>query len=499
MPAETTTAGESVDTERAKVAVNASNSFGIELYQALGKGDTGNRFLSPYSMSIAMTMAAEGARGETEDQMATVLHFPAKAPGQPDGRSAITTVNAGYEALARQFREAAGNTDPATRSRIAELRKQLDAANDQSTKLERANKYREARQSSETAEKLATELKKLLTEVDRFDLRVANALWVEKTFSLVPAYVQTIDRYYGSGSVTPIDFIGGPEPARQRINTWVENNTEKRIKDLLPRGSVTPLTRLVITNAVYFKGQWAAPFDESSTKDEDFTLADGAKVKSKLMREAWRKDVPYAAFQSSGEYFATPREVPEDASKRPPVYPDDGGFTLIELPYKGGELSMVVIAPRKVNGLPAIESKLSAKTLDGWLKKLDRRTVDTAIPRFKLASEKDMSPLLQAMGMKRPFISPDQPGGAEFPGISSSDRLFISIVQHKAWVEVTEKGTEAAAATAIVMATPTEPADLPTMVPFIPEFRADRPFLFFIRDTKTGVILFMGRMVKPAA
>jgi len=488
------------DLAAAKPAVAASNAFGIDLYRALANADPGrNLCISPYSVSVALTMAAEGARGETESQMAAALRFPA------DGRTAgrpITQIHTGHAALAQHFAAAAGNTDPKTRERIKRLRKELDSANAATAKLQREQKWNEAGESQRRAESLASELNGLLSAVDRFDLRVANALWVEQTFDLVPAYVQTIDRFYGSGGVSRLNIAGDTEKSRRFINAWVESNTENRIKDLIPQGALTPAIRLVITNAVYFMGEWVAPFAEGSTRDDDFTLADGTKVKTKMMNDPWRGWVSYAAFTAAGECFQTPIQVPRDESQRPAVYPGDDGFSMIELPYKGGDLSMVLIAPRSPQGLAALESRLTAESLDAWLAKMAPRAVDTAMPKFKLEYTQELSGPLRSLGMKRAFISPEQPGGAEFPGMSDSAdparQLFIGAVLHKAWVEVTEKGTEAAAATAVLMA-PGAAARPVEMVPFTPRFHADHPFIFLIRDTKSGVILFIGRMTRPAA
>jgi serine protease inhibitor len=505
--------------------MTASNAFGIELYRALCKeAPEKNLFVSPYSMSIALTMAAEGARGETEEEMAGVLHFPPSGEAEPRG---VTAVHRAYADLARHFREAAGNSDPETRERIERLRrqladakqrmqatpvrtlaqivarKQLDDASRRAQQIEEQQERQDFHKARDVEAKTANELNKLLPTVDRFDLRIANALWVERTFPLVPDYVRTIEQFYGAGAATPLDLIGEREKSRLRINEWVEANTEQRIQNLIPAGALAQDARLVITNAVYFKGQWTEPFPDEATKDEDFTRADGTKHTVKRMRDRWRDSVPYAAFSANGDYFATPREVPRNDADRPQTYPDDGGFTMVELAYKGDALSMVVIAPRVASGLPALESRLSAASLSSWIQRLERRAVDTAIPRFKMQSEHEMTATLQAMGMKRAFVNPEQSGGAQFPGISDSEdpeqQLFIGAIHHKAWVEVTEQGTEAAAATALAVAYFCAMGEPVEMVPFIPKFHADHPFLFLIRDTKTDTILFMGRVMDPDA
>lgn len=486
-------------------AVGANNAFGLDLYRAIARDATDrNIFISPYSMSVALTMAAEGARGETETEMANVLQFPVRALGGRGRR--VTIVHQGYAALRQRFAEAAGSANDATRKRIEVLRKKLDDANREAEAMERGSDWRAAERSQKKAQKIADALNPLLTQVDRFDLRSANALWVDQHFPLLGSYVETIDRFYESGGVTPLDIRGDTERSRLRINGWVEDNTEKRIKDLIPKGDLSSDTGLVITNAIYFLGQWSEPFNKDDTRDEDFTLADGETQKVKMMQDRWRKGVPYAAFNGDGSCFETPAKVPArepgDETPGPQTYPDEGGFTMIELPYKGDDLTMTLIAPRTATGLASIEAKLDAESLGAWLAKLDARQVHVAMPRFKLEADYSMGVTLQAMGMKRAFTSPAIPDGADFSGMSSSDdpreQLFIGAVLHKAFVEVNEEGTEAAAATAVLMRVGSA-APRVEMIPFIPEFRADRPFLFLIRDTKTGVILFIGRMMHPGA
>ncbi|MFT3684498.1 MAG: serpin family protein [Phycisphaerales bacterium] len=484
-------------------AVESVNGFGLDFYRALAKSNPDhNLFLSPYSVSVALTMAAEGAREETETEMARVLHFPAAA----GNARAISPVHEAVATLSQRL-VAAGTTDPKAKARADELRVQLDAANKESQKFAAAQDWAKAGESQSNASKIAAELNTLLTQIERFDLRIANALWVERSYDLSPAYVQTIDHFYGSGGgggsgVTPLNIARDPEGSRSHINAWVADHTEQRIKDIIPPGGLAPSTRLVIANAVYFKGQWATPFEQSGTKDEEFTAAGGAKLPVKMMHAGWRW-APYAAFSGNGSPFATPHKIPKDESKRPATYPDDAGFTMIELPYKGGDLSMLVLSPRSASGLPALESKLSPEALAGWIKHLEARTVDTAVPRFKVESEINAAATLQALGMRRAFTDPAEKGGAQFAGISASQdpsqQLYIGSVLHKAWVDVAEKGTEAAAATVVTFAPTSAAVQREETVPFTPVFRADHPFLFVIRDTKSGVILFIGRVASPKA
>ncbi|MBX3405733.1 MAG: serpin family protein [Phycisphaeraceae bacterium] len=490
-----------VDLSAATPAVAANNAFGLDLFRLLAsQSPNDNLFISPYSISIAMTMTAEGARGETEAEMARVMRFPIDPRA---GARPVTQIHTGFNALSQRFAAAQGSADPQTRERIAALRKKLDDANKLVEKLQNDGKWDRVSTAHESAEQAAAELNALLGTIDRFDFRSANALWVDKTYDLAPVFVQTIDRFYGTGHVTALDFGGQTEKSRVTINTWVENNTENRIKDLIPPGILSRDTCLVLTNAVYFLGQWSTPFEKSRTREADFTLADGRTVKAKLMCDPWRDGVPYAAFTADGKYFATPHAVPADQSQWPQVYPDDDGFSMIQLPYKGGDLAMVLIAPRTAAGLPALERTLSAESLGAWLARFEARRVDTALPRFRLESARDLAEPLKALGMKRAFTNPLEPGGAEFPGICASEdpaeQPSIGAVLHKAWVEVNEVGTEAAAATAVIMVRAGAAVRPVEMVPFIPKFHADHPFLFIIHDTKTGVILFVGRIARPQA
>jgi serpin B len=199
--------------------------------------------------------------------------------------------------------------------------------------------------------------------------------------------------------------------------------------------------------------------------------------------------VPYAAFTGGGEYFATPHEIPRNEAERPQLYPGEAGFSMIELPYKGDVLSMILIVPRSADGLAALEEKLTIDSLEEWLQRLERRTVDIKTPRFKIESSVEMGSALRLVGMRLAF----DPARAQFTGMAASETLSIGSVHHKAWVEVNEKGTEAAAATGMMIVM----ASRGFLTSFTPQFYADRPFLFLIRDMKTGVILFMGRMTDP--
>ena len=297
----------------------------------------------------------------------------------------------------------------------------------------------------------------------KVELSVANALWGQKGSSFLPGFIDLGRRSYGAG-LSSLDFRSDPEGARAVINAWVEKETRRKIKDLVPSGALGPRTRLVLTNAVYFKGSWARQFEKAATREEPFTLPDGAKAKAPLMRQ--EAEFGYA-------------ETPE--------------LQALELPYSGKELSMVVVLPRKADGLPALERVLDERRLAGWLAGLASRKVEVVLPRFKVTAAFQLNEPLIGLGMPSAFKLSEVPlpDEADFSGMTGGRHLFISAALHKAFVDVNEEGTEAAAATAVLMAV-AESVEPPT-----PVFRADHPFLFLIRDRRDGTVLFLGRLADP--
>lgn len=296
-------------------------------------------------------------------------------------------------------------------------------------------------------------------------LSVANALWAQKDYAFREEFLGVAAKSYGAG-VRKVDFMADPNAARAVINGWVEDATEKRIKDLIPEGVLAPLTKLVLTNAVYFKGQWLSRFKEAATQNAPFTNGDGAAVEAPLMFQA--------------ETFP---------------YTEDRDLQILELPYRGGEVAMTVLLPRRADGLPALEKSLSPEALAGWLSRLQPTEARVHLPRFKVETSLALIGPLRALGMKSAFenceLAPPE-RCADFSAMSGNRELYISAALHKAFVEVNEEGTEAAAATAVVM-TASE------SVSQIVEFRADRPFLFLIRHRRSGAVLFMGRLTHPGA
>ena len=476
-----------------QLASTATNGLGIAVYHQLAAASPdANLCWSPWSVATALTMAAEGARGETANEMRRALHVP-------DGP--LAAVHDSFAALQQRLTNGSGDASPTTRARIAALREQLAKHNGEAEAAAHAGKHRDARAARERAAATAKELNPLLATADCYELTAANALWCERRALLLPEFLTALDRHYGTGGVNLVDFHGSPEGARTTINDWVADRTQQHIRDLIPPGAVTTDTRLVLTNAVWFRGAWKDPFEPSQTADAVFTGKSGDTKRVRLMHDGWRDDVPYAAFTSTGEYFATPARVPATGNSAVPTYPDDDGFQIVELPYKGGDLAMVVLLPRRHDRLAALESLMSPERLQAWLAHLERRTVDTALPRWRQRSQVQLGTPLRTLGMARAFTQPTATGGAQFEGMNGAtdvdQKLFVSEAVHQAFVEVSEEGTEAAAATAVVMAPGAAAPAVVEMVPFKPVFRADRPFVYLIRDTKSGAILFLGRVLDP--
>jgi serine protease inhibitor len=487
--------------------VKSNTDFALDLYGRLRADSAGkNLFFSPYSVSSALAMVAEGARGETAEQMGKVLRFPEAARRGGDDAKLLpwdmAQVHTGLAALSDHFRAGSRGAPRAVREKIESLRKELQTANQSAAELARAGKFAEQEKAARQSQALAAELNKLQSEYGQYELRVANALWGEKTYPFQQSYIDTIHKYYRTGGLFPVDFRNDYGGARKRINGWVEEQTASRIKDLIPADAVDEetkkLMRLVLTNAIYFKGEWAEVFAEGQTKDEDFLLAGGGKARVPLMRRGGMGSARYAAFRGDGTFFDTPARVPFGNVDEKTVYPDERGFTVLELPYKGGEVAMLVILPRSADGLEALEKQLTSKDLGTWVGKLRQRRVHVFLPKFKVETKYDLGQALQGLGMVRAFKDARQPGGAQFDGMSQSQdpaqKLYVSKVLHKAFVEVNEKGTEAAAATAVMML---EKSAAPASVPFTPTFRADRPFLFLVRDRQSGSVLFLGRVLNP--
>ena len=292
-----------------------------------------------------------------------------------------------------------------------------------------------------------------------YEFSVANALWGRKGFPWRPEWLAVQNDRFGAG-FQEADFAKDHEAERLRINRWVEEKTRDKIKELLEPKILDEGTTMVLTNAIYFKGKWAEQFDPKNTRDGRFRLADGTSTAVPMMHKAKSK-VRYGRTDEKANW--------------------DDGVQILELPYKGDELAMVVILPPNPDGLHAVEKQLTAENLTKWLGGLTDLELDVSLPRFRMETKAELKKKLIALGMIDAFD-----GNADFTGMSTISPGFISAVVHKAFVDVNEEGTEAAAATAVVLSRGARR-----------EFVADHPFLFLIRDVKHGTILFLGRVEKP--
>ncbi|MFC1894124.1 serpin family protein [Chloroflexota bacterium] len=377
------------------VLVDGNSAFAFDLYQALKDSDD-NMFYSPYSISLALAMTYAGARGETEQQMADTLHF-------------ILSQN---------------HLHPAFNSLDIELSQRGEGA--------------EGRDG------------------EGFRLNIVNAIWGEKDYEFLAEFLDVLAENYGAG-LRILDFVKSPEDSRITINKWVSDQTEDRIKDLIPQGAIDSLTRLVLTNAIYFNAAWQFPFREDATADGTFYLLDNGEIVVPMMKQT--------------ESFG---------------YAEGDDCQAVELPYDGQELSMVILLPRS-GQFEAFEDSISYQSVQGIISDLESRDVNLTIPKFEFESEFGLAQTLAGMGMPVAFSA-----NADFSGMTGNRDLSIAEVIHKSFVSVDEAGTEAAAATAVIMkltATPGMPVDV----------TIDRPFIFLIRDIETGAILFIGRVLNPGA
>lgn len=372
-----------------------NNAFALDLYQAL-KGEGDNLIYSPYSISLALAMTYAGAAGDTAAQMAQTLHFDL-----PPER-----LHPAFNALDLQLMQQQ-KSDP--------------------------------------------------KDAQPFQLSLANSLWPQQDDVFLPAFLDLLGRNYGAG-LYPLDYRNQPEAARQQINQWVSQQTKEKIKDLIPQGQIAPDTRLVLTNAIYFKADWLQPFAKESTRDFPFQRLDGSQVNAPLMSFEHPQSLPYLA---------------------------GPGFQAVELPYVGEQVAMLILVPDAGN-FEAFESNLNAATIADISRNLDARTVALALPKFQFTSQFSLKDALTALGMRDAFND----GAADFSGMTGQRDLVISAVLHKAFVAVDEKGTEAAAATAVVM------KELALMLPDI-SLVVDRPFIFAILDKPSGALLFVGRVLDP--
>lgn len=378
------------------MAGQAICAFGADLHRTLAT-QQGNLFYSPYSIYVALSMAREGAGGETRAALDRVLHVSSD-----------------------------------------------DGLGPSLAGLERALQPRMVTEYAEGGK----------TQVPAYALSVANRLWGQRDYGFQAPFLATLRDAYGA-PLAEVDF-NQPEAVRQRINAWVAQVTRERIQDLVPAGTLTPLTRLVLANAVYLKAPWQTPFSERATEEDEFRRADG-----------------------------TTRRVPFLRAQRRLKYGEAAGFRWVALPYRG-DLEMRIFLSAQEAGHTVAERELAGSTLraqDGV-----QRLVNLRLPRFKFSQAFDLSATLGSLGLSVAFDAEQ----ADFSGMTERERLYIGAALHKAFVAVDEEGTEAAAATALVLkglaaAPPEEPIT----------FHADRPFLFSIQHAPSGAALFLGRVVDP--
>lgn len=283
----------------------------------------------------------------------------------------------------------------------------------------------------------------------------ASALWIMKGLSVRREYAKCVKTDY-KAQVVEADFTRNPESARRSINAWVEKQSRGKFKDLIGEGVLTSQTRLVLTNAIYFHGLWTSQFTKENTRSATFTLLRNEKITVPMMQQT-------AAFN----------------------YLESGDFKALELPYKGSALSLVIFLPTRYDGLEKLEESLTAENVDKWLNQMTKKEIYVELPKFKMRSKKDLSKALKSMGLSDLFSAPP----ADLSGIDGKQDLFVSALLHEAAVDVNEKGTEAAAATAGTIST--------TSISQSAEFKADHPFVFLIRQIKPNNIIFLGRLINP--
>jgi serine protease inhibitor len=304
-------------------------------------------------------------------------------------------------------------------------------------------------------EGMADLLRRLPIAAEGRRLDLANALWVQQDFPLKPAFLELVRSHYGGGAQA-VDFLGAPDRAIATVNRWAEEKTAGRIKQILRPENINDRTRLVLTNAVYFKADWLLPFQAAQTRPRPFKLGGGGTLSVPMMRQR-------ANFRLL--------EAP--------------AFEAVEMPYKGEELSMLLFVPKESSDLKAFERGLEGKALGDWIDRLmsaQRVDLELVVPKLELETRASLVPQLQALGMRRAFTQMAQLGGI------SEGRLYLSDVLHQTYLRVDEKGTEAAAVT----------AGLAEIVSMPRAFHADRPFFFVIRDNRSGTLLFLGRIERPS-
>ena len=368
--------------------VNANNQFAFDLYSKIGESGEGNVFYSPYSIFSALAMTYEGAKGQTEEEMKSVFHFPENDVLRPNFAAIYNGINQGSKS---------------------------------------------------------------------YELRTGNALWGQIDFPFLEDYINRVGTYYG-GKIANVNFVNETEKSRQTINSFIEEQTNDKIKDIIPPGALDALTRLVLTNAIYFMGSWEQKFDNSDTDEKNFSITPENVVKTPMMHMS-----------------------PEDIKFK---YADLEYLQILELPYIGEKISMLILLPK--TNLSSIEPSLTAEKLNEYKNQAQETELGNIfLPKFEFDTKYNMEETLSSLGMPTAFS-----GSANFSGMTLAEQLFIDEVIHQAYIKVDEEGTEAAAATVVIMKFTSMPEPKPV-------FNADHPFIFIIQEQETGNILFMGRVNDP--
>ncbi|XP_042597705.1 leukocyte elastase inhibitor-like [Cyprinus carpio] len=430
---------------------SANTQFSLNLFKKISGGNaSGNVFYSPISISSALAMVSLGAKGNTATQMFKVLGFTNTA--KPDAATPVPHQQAQKPQIACGVK---GQHEPSMtqQTQKSELPPQLKKSPAQSTP------------GQKTEDQIHSSFNKLMSELKKpgapYMLSLANRLYGEQSYQFVEKFLNDAKRYYEAG-LEEVDFKKKSDAARVDINKWVEKNTQGKIKDLLSQGAIDAMTRLVLVNAIYFKGNWVKKFPKDATRDGQFKLNKTQTKPVKMMQQ--KAQFPLAL-------------IPEMDSQ------------VLELPYVGKNLSMLIILPSEIQdettGLQQLEKAVTYEKLMEWTKpsKMRQQEVEVFLPRFKMEETYDMKSLLISMGMEDVFDGQK----VNLSGMSPSNDLVLTKVIHKAFVEVNEEGTEAAAATGVVVANRS----------FAQMFIADHPFLFFIRHNPSNSILFYGRFCSP--
>ncbi|ELZ06400.1 proteinase inhibitor I4 serpin [Natrialba chahannaoensis JCM 10990] len=418
-----------LETDLLAEQIRSNVAFSLDLLTQLRSDQPDeNLFFSPYSVSVALAMTYAGARGETAAEMREALRY--ELPGSADDWSTATgsddaTLHAAFGALETEFDRRNEDGEEVDQPRGDSVGDDDDATEDED--------------EDESEDELG------------FQLSSANAVWAADDHSFDDAYFDLLEAYYGAGEHL-VDFTGSPDEAREEINAWVETQTNDRIEDLLPAGSVDASTRLVLTNAVYFLAAWKHDFDPAN-EPETFTGLAGAETEVEMMHQT--QELRYA---------------------------EHDGHQLVELPYANEETSMVIILPA-AGEFESFEESFSVDVLAAMLDDASYPQVDLAMPKFGIESKVSLVSIMQELGMRRAFTSADFSGMVD----GETSDLFIGDIVHQSFVEVDEEGTEAAAATAVMMPTAAPPEQV--------DLTIDRPFLFYIRDQPTETPLFLGRVI----